>query len=338
MKVFAGIAEQYADFAAYAEGDSPCFADWARRAAADDDVLAWLDTLPVPKRQPNLVFAAARWHGVPAPAPYDVLRAALLDDDGSIARTVRERSTQTNEAGRLATLLPALARVAEQSPEPLALLELGASAGLCLYPDRYAYRWQPPGGDGEDVVLREDPDAPELVCRVLEGPGGRPDLPRRLPVVAWRGGIDLHPLDVADDEQTAWLTTLVWPEQEHRRARLVAAIGVARADPPVLVAGDLLEELPAAVDLAARHGTVVVLHSAAAAYLDPAERERLVTTLSGMVADGACRWISNEGAGVLPGVTATGPDVPEGTATFVLGLDGRALAWTHGHGASMTWL
>lgn len=53
---------------------------------------------------------------------------------------------------------------------------------------------------------------------------------------------------------------------------------------------------------------------------------------------GGARWVSNEGRDVLPRLTATGPDVPRGLPTFVLGLDGRALAWTHGHGRSMTWL
>jgi hypothetical protein len=41
---------------------------------------------------------------------------------------------------------------------------------------------------------------------------------------------------------------------------------------------------------------------------------------------------------VLPEVTATGPPVPEGLAAFVLGIDGRAVAWTHGHGRWMRWL
>ena len=45
------------------------------------------------------------------------------------------RRTQTNEAARCALLLPLLAAL----PQPLALLEVGASAGLCLLPDRYGY-------------------------------------------------------------------------------------------------------------------------------------------------------------------------------------------------------
>ena len=99
--------------------------------ADDEEVLAWLADLPPLKQQPNLVFAAARWHGVPAPGPYAGLRAALLGDDGTIRATILSRSTQTNEVGRLATLTPAFATLGD---EPLALLEVGASAGSVPLP------------------------------------------------------------------------------------------------------------------------------------------------------------------------------------------------------------
>ncbi len=136
----------------------------------------------------------------------------------------------------------------------------------------------------------------------------------------------------------AWLTTLVWPEHAERRERLERAISVARTDPPRLVRGDLLEELPGLVEQAAAHGPVVVFHSAVIAYLEPVDRTRFHELMTGLVSEGRCHWVSNEGKRVLPEVTATGPEVPEELPTFVLGIDGRAMAWTHGHGRSMTWL
>lgn len=86
MLLFGDIAQEYADFAGYCQGDSPTFVEWANRVTTDDDVIAWLAGLPPIKRQPNLVFAAARFHGVPAPGSYAGLRAALLGDDGTIVR------------------------------------------------------------------------------------------------------------------------------------------------------------------------------------------------------------------------------------------------------------
>ncbi|MFC4786002.1 DUF2332 domain-containing protein [Nocardioides sp. MAHUQ-72] len=325
MDLWTDVVSQYAGFADAAT-DSPCFEEWARAVAADPEVLAWIGSLPSIKQQPNLVFAAARWHGVPAPGPYAALRAALLGDDGTVRATILARSTQTNEAGRLATLAPAFARVA--GGEPLALLEVGASAGLCLYPDRHGYAWH----TDEGTVTAGS--GPLLTCRVT----GPAPLPRELPTVAWRGGVDLHPLDVTDPDAMAWLTTLVWPEHEDRRERLEEAIAVARAEPPRIVRGDLLEELPHLVDEAGRHGRVVVFHSAVIAYLEEEDRERFAGLIADLVGAGRCHWVSNEGKRVLPGVTATGPEVPAELPTFVLGVDGRAVAWTHGHGRSMTWL
>jgi hypothetical protein len=326
MEPYAPVAEQYADFARWSRDESPCFADWARGVADDPEVLAILSELPRVKQQPNLLFAAARWHGVPAPGPYSGLREALLEDTGTIRATILARSTQTNEVGRLATLTPAFATLADD--EPLALVEVGASAGLCLFPDRYSYVWATETGP---VTAGE---GPRLECEVS---GRLPDLVRP-PEVAWRAGIDLNPLSVTDDDAMAWLANLVWPEQDDRRERLRVAVEVARADPPAVLAGDLLTELPGVVEQARAAGRVVVFHTAVIAYLEAAERERFQQMMTGMVEEGRCHWVSNEGTNVLPEVTATGPPVPEGLAAFVLGIDGRTVAWTHGHGRWMRWL
>ncbi|WP_028637796.1 DUF2332 domain-containing protein [Nocardioides sp. URHA0032] len=320
MDLAADTAEQYRDFALDARDYSPCYDDWCTRVADDAEVLAWLDRLPLPKRQPNLVLAAARWHGVPAPGPYDAFRSALLADDGTIVATIRARSTQTNEVGRLATLVPAFALVADR---PVALIEVGASAGLNLFPDRYSYAW---GG-------RTIGSGPLLTASV----SGDPPLPAAVPSVAWRAGVDLNPLDVTDDDAMRWLSFLVWPEHEERRARLATAVAIARSAPPVLVRGNLLDELPALVATAAAHGPVVVFHSAVAVYLPPEDRDRFQALMTGLVAEGRCHWVSNEAASVLPEVTASGP-VPSDARGFVLGIDGRAVALTHGHGAWLRWL
>jgi hypothetical protein len=314
------VIEEYRDFAAYAAGDSPCFEAWALAISEDTEVLAWLGTLPPIKRQPNLVLAAARWHGAPAPGPYAGLRRVLLEREPDVRATVMSRATQTNEVGRLATLVPVMGLL----EGPLALVEVGASAGLCLYPDRYDYAWPPRGelrGSG-GPLLTADATGPLPV-------------PTALPRVAWRGGVDLHPLDVADPDATAWLENLVWPEQEERRERLRSAVEVARADPPVLRAGDLFDHLDDLLDEAAPHGTPVVFHSAVVAYLEEPDRHRFHALMTGLVEAGRCRWISNEGRRVLPAITGE-HDVPSGR--FVTALDGVPVAFSHGHGHAVDWL
>jgi hypothetical protein len=326
VEPYAGVAAQYLEFAAHCEGESPCFVEWALGVAADEEVLARIDELPGLKKQPNIVFAAARWHGVSAPGPYAGLRDALLGDDGPIRATILTRSTQTNEVGRLATLLPAFASVVPSGP--VALIEAGASAGLNLFPDRWGYAWSTPSG-----VVELGP-APHLACDVT----GPAPLPTALPEVAWRGGVDLNPLEVTDPEAMRWLETLVWPEGEDRRVRLRHAIDVATTDPPRLVRGDLLAELPALVAEASTYGTVLVFHSAVAAYLPLEQRAELQLLMRDLVADGRCHWVSNEAPNVLPDVTATAPEAERHARHFVLGVDGRMVGRTHGHGQYLHWL
>ncbi|WP_210438000.1 DUF2332 domain-containing protein [Nocardioides xinjiangensis] len=320
MLLYDDVVTEYRDFATYAAGDSPCFEEWALGVAEDEEVVAWLGTLPPLKRQPNLVLAAARWHGAPAPGPYAGLRRVLLEREPDVRATIMTRATQTNEVGRLATLTPVLALL----PGPLALVEVGASAGLCLYPDRYDYAWRGAGelrGSG-GPVLRADAGGP------LPVPSAHPD-------VAWRGGVDLNPLDVADADAMAWLENLVWPEQDERRARLRAAVEVTRREPPVLRRGDLFDHLPDLLDEAAAHGTPVVFHSAVVAYLEVPQRRRFHELMGDLVAAGRCRWISNEGPQVLPEVTGS-LEVPPGR--FVTALDGVPTALSHGHGHAVDWV
>lgn len=63
MDPYADVVDQYTAFARHCHGESPCFEEWSLGVAADPEVVAWIATLPGLKKQPNLVFAAARTHG-----------------------------------------------------------------------------------------------------------------------------------------------------------------------------------------------------------------------------------------------------------------------------------
>ncbi|MGE9808019.1 DUF2332 domain-containing protein [Janibacter sp. G1551] len=323
MDGFEDIAAGYDRFTLEA-ADSPCFAAWAAGVRDDPEVLALLATLPVPKRQPNLVFAAARWHGA-VPGAYRELREVLLERWPEVSATVLERATQTNEVGRCATLLPLLASL----PQPLALLEVGASAGLCLQPDRYSYIYDVDTGESVTLDPNDGPSPVRLRCSV----GQDVPLPTAPVEVVWRAGVDLNPLDVTDRGAMRWLETLVWPEAEERRARLRGAIDIARAEPPRLVRGDLLAEVPALAAQAPSDATLVVFHSAVIAYLDP-EGRRAWDTLARELPG---HWISNEGPTVLPAVTATATSPAPAGTPFALALDGVVRAWSHPHGRSLHW-
>jgi len=231
----------------------------------------------------------------------------------AIEAELRTRATQTNEAGRCALLLPVLASL----PQPLALLEVGAAAGLGLYPDRYAYRYGDHTiGSGEAV----------LDCALS---GTAP--PARLPEVVWRAGLDLNPLHVTVPADVAWLEALIWPEQRHRQDRLRAAAAVAAADPPMILRGDLVDDLPSLAAQAPAGATLVVFHTSVL-YQVPAERRaRFVDLVRGLPG----HWISVEAPDV---VRYEGLPPAPGEALYnVLALDGSPLAWTLGHGQAMAW-
>lgn len=327
MEPYADVVESSRQFAREAS-DSPCFVAWSEGVADDPRARQLIATLPPVKQQPNLVFAAARWHGAPAPGPYTGLREVLLSQWESVRGTILVRSTQTNEVGRLATLLPAFVSAAGET-QPLALLEVGASAGLNLYPERFRYLWRRTGGSTYSLG-----EGLELTCEV----NGEPSLPDRLPTVTWRGGVDLHPLDVTDEDAMAWLTNLVWPEQDERRERLGHAIEIAASEPPTLVQGDLIEALPGLLDEVAEavpEAIPVVFHSAVIAYLEPPRRREFHELMTSLTADGRCHWVSNEAANVLPEVAVTGPRTD--LIGFTLGVDGQAVGIAHGHGRQLHW-
>jgi hypothetical protein len=323
------VAEAYRDWAETECDDSPAYVEWALGVAEDPRVCDLVASLPAGKRQPNLVFAAARWHGADT-GSYDGLRRVLVEHWADVRLTVTARATQTNEVGRCAALLPVLASL----PGPLALLEVGCSAGLCLFPDRYSYRYT--GAAGEVSLDPVDGPSPVVLDCVVEGDA---PLPSVLPEVVWRGGIDLNPLDVRDEDAMRWLRTLVWPEHEGRRARLAAAVDLVREEPPAqLVRGDLLDDTALLADEVPGDATLVIFHSAVLAYLEQGDRVRFVESMAGM----AGHWLSNEGPRVVLPVGATAGTPPAspvlGTSPFALGLDGRAVAWTHGHGGSVSWI
>jgi hypothetical protein len=310
--------ENYLRFAREAADRSPAYVALATSVAADSAILGFLGSLPQPKRQPNLLFAAARFL-LGEPASHETLRTLVREHAAELSRVMLARRTQTNEPARCATLLPALA----QLPEPLALIEVGASAGLTLLFDRYSYDY------AGHRLAGPDPDAPVLRCAVR----GPVPLPGRMPVITWRAGLDLNPLDVRSDDDMHWLSCLIWPGEGDREKRLAAAVAVAREDPPAIHRGDLRTDLPELAAAAPADATLVIYHSAVLSYVGEPDRRRFADTVRGLPAV----WLSNEAPGVLADVPA--PPQPSDDASFVLVRDGRTpLAFTDGHGASLRWL
>ncbi len=315
------VARSYLRWAAVeAEERSPRYAEWARGVAADPALCAAIAELEPVKRQPNLLFAAARFEGVPL-QPWADVRGMVAGAWDRIRSTMLARMTQTNEARRMATLLPAIAHLTG----PIALVEVGAAAGLCLYPDRWRYRFGPGRYVGDaSLPLLETEASPST------------PLPAQPPLVAWRGGLDLQPLDPADPDTRAWLEALVWPDATGgvdgaRVDRLRTGIAIARREGAELRRGDLTADTRALVEEAAKHApTVVVWHSAVLAYVSAYER----AAFADLMGELPVTWVANEGASL-----EIGPPAPWASpGDFVLRRDAEPIAITDPHGAAITWL
>jgi len=307
----AAVAARFARFARdEAPGRSALYAEWAEGVAADAEVQRVLGEIPATRRQPPLVFAVTRLLGV-GDVPYPRWRQWLLTNAEAVAAECARRSLQTNEPLRCAALLPALSRI----PGPIALVEVGASAGLCLYPDRYSYRYR-----SETRTVTLDPaDGPATVVLDCDVRGDRmPGV--ALPQIVWRAGIDLAPLDPRAADTQAWLTGLVWPGERGREERVRRALGIAASDPPLLFPGDGAARV-AEVAAAAPEGTTVVVQTPGVlAHVPWAGRQALIDA-----ARAAGRWITLDAPALHDGWSAP---IDEATwpGGFALALDGDVLA------------
>lgn len=309
-------ATNYRRFArSEARGKSPLYEHLCEGVADDPEMLDFLVGQPVPKRQPNLLLAAVRV-AIGLQPDYRHFRAAVLEHRDEVAALMQSRRTQTNEPWRCAALLPILCAL----PQPLALLEVGAAAGLCLLADHYGYDY------GQGRV-----GADEVVFPCV--PYGDVPVPGELPLVAWRAGIDLEPIDLDDERSVTWLEALVWPEEADRLERLRAAIAIARRERPCLVRANLLDALPKLALQAPPDATLVVFHTAVLAYLSAGERKRFREQVGSLRAV----WISNEGRDVFPDIPV--PEAtPAGRSHFVIARDGHAVALCDPHGRWIQWL
>jgi hypothetical protein len=232
------------------------------------------------------------------------------------------RTTQTNEPARCATLLPLLARL----PPPLAILEVGAAAGLCLLPDAYAFDY-----DGHRVAptLVTPAAAPTFFCRANRAP-----LPNSGPEIIWRTGLDLTPIDIRDPEQTAWLEALVWPDEGDRLRLLRKALEVAKQCLPRVVQGDLRTYIRALLALMPKNATRVIFHTAVLSYLSSSsERSAFAQALSEL----DVVWIYNESPELFSHVVQ-GLNEPWPPGLFLLSMNRRPIAWTDPHGATLDWI
>jgi hypothetical protein len=305
------LAESFRTFAVHTEVPTPLYHLLCLYIAEDQALLELAADTSMGQPPPNMLFAAAHYlligepshelarfypnlggNELPEAETFDIFRRFCLERAELMRPLLAERITQTNEVRRCALLFPAFALVQRLADnKPLALLEIGPSAGLNLNFDRYAYDY----GDG----LIGATDSPVRCVTELRG-SLRPPLPEKFPTVASRLGIDINPIAHDDSDGLRWLTALIWPEHTERFHNLEQAIALAQRYPPPLRKGDallvlpeLLMEQPADVALCVYHTQVVYQFS-------PEQRQQLADLLQHAASERPIYHLSCEGLNQRP--------------------------------------
>jgi hypothetical protein len=342
------LAQRFVRFADQECGDyAPFYARLAHGIAHDPELLAIAAHTRSGQQAPNLLLAAvhdlllrgadhalaafypsvAHLAAVPAGDPIPAFRSFCQDQRAALIDLVSTRLVQTNEPQRCTVLLPAFALVRYLAGGmPLALIEVGASAGLNLLFDRYGYDYRVGWSAG-------DPGSPIQCSCTLRGEL-RPPIPASMPPVAARVGLDLHPIHATDLEAMRWLRALVWPEHLARAALLDQVLALAQRQPPTLIAGDALTVLPQAITDAPADTAVCVFHTATLAHFPPEARARFHALIPELARQRDLFWLSSEGSG---------NSGRRGLYLIILTAFQRGrrverqLAYSHPHGAWLEW-
>ena len=221
-----------------------------------------LHRLVLEGRAPELAAYYPSVGGTAGPAGAWQVARGLLGAHRQELAAALQRPVQTNEVGRAAALYGGLLQVTAAHGLPIRLLEIGASAGLNLRPDRFGY-------DLGGGLVVGDASSPVRLADCWRGPYPWHDAPLD---IAARAGCDPAPLDPADDADRLTLLSYVWADQLDRIDRLRGALEIARAEPVAverLAASDFLRRELAAPTPGV---TTVVWHSVVRQYFAPEER------------------------------------------------------------------
>lgn len=261
--------------------------------------------------------------GDPFPRFKDFINAHREEVDALIRKGV----TNTNEVARCSFLHAAFRAIAKEAGEPMALIEIGPSAGLNMLWDNYRVHYT--SGSESHVV---GPDAAPLTLECeLRGNGRPPFGPS--PKIASRVGLELNPVDLGDPYWSDWLKALVWPDNVARFERLAKAIAFARTQNLDIRAGSALDNLTNAIGEIPENTPVCVYATFVVYQFSTAMRE----TLENLFVVASLRrpiwFLSVEGTLTTPG------EAPVDLRIYRDGAkEKRHLAVAHPHGAWLKWM
>lgn len=176
-----------------------------------------------------------------------------LRNKDSIISILKSKVVQTNEVRRCGYLYPCFCLIYEKVKKPLALIEIGTSAGLQLLWDTYSYSY----GTGRTFGNQNS----NVHIKATVKGNVSPFLLADSPPVIYRTGLDLHINDLGDPDDYLWLKALIWPNHLERRELFDEAAKEVTQHSPDLVEGDGVSLLPDIASRIPEEAAVCVFHT-----------------------------------------------------------------------------
>ncbi|MFJ7666208.1 DUF2332 domain-containing protein [Lysinibacillus sp. NPDC097195] len=286
------LSKQFRTFAQNeCRNSSPLYEYLAMQIAEDEALLLIASKRASGQPAPNLLFAAVHYllmaHNddelasfypsltttpKPIDAVYPYFKKFVMTHADELTALLQERLVQTNEIKRCAYLYPMMAEIYHKHQRPLALIEIGASAGLQLAMDQYNYCYN-------DILSIHNSDSALVLASQNTGDALPPSISHPF-VVSQRIGIDLNPLDVTNANDVAWLQALIWPEHHERRTQLKKAIPIVKQLNVQHIQGDAIERLTAISSQIEEESMLVVFHTHVANQIPLHLRYQLIERLT----------------------------------------------------------
>lgn len=255
------------------------------------------------------------------------LAKAIRRHDAQLLRFMAS-PPQTNEISRSGMLLPGFLFIARQFGLPLAIREIGSSAGLNLNFDRFYYRYgSEEWGDGASPVHLFSPEVKGNFPPPLDGALS----------IASRAGCDIAPIDLADPASCLRLRSYVWADQSARLERLDAAIAVAARFPNPLLKADAADFVKKSLAERTPGQAFVLFHSIMWQYMPEPTRQAIEDQLrqagADASADSPVAWLRMEPLGAKARHATLSLTVwPGGRAIHLANCDyhGRWIEWVAG--------
>jgi hypothetical protein len=184
---------------------------------------------------------------------FDYFKDFCLIHKNKIISILETKLVQTNEVRRCAYLYPAFSFIFEETKKPLALIEIGTSAGLQLLWDKYSYSYN------TDEVVGDKSSKLNITSEIIGGI--TPFLHLTPPPITTRIGIDLNTVDLNDYEEYLWQKSLIWPEHKERLKMFESAANYIKDYPVQLIEGDGVTLLSEIVKNVPKDSIVCIFHT-----------------------------------------------------------------------------